>query len=196
MIPGPVSFLGDERQSGAYLLLLDASATILVSFGRFQGGRPVVVPSGMIAYVGSAMGKHGATALAGRLLRHATRTGGRPPHAIRPGLLDECRRTNLGPAELQPPLAKSLRWHIDYLLDEAQVEIVRIVALRTSLRLESALARQLAGKPGCVPIAAGLGAADAHGETHLLHGIEPDDLMQTMVNVMATASGGIDRTRS
>lgn len=167
---------GDHGQSGAYLLWMQARQETSVSFGRFQGGRPIVISAGWYAYVGSAMGQRGASALAGRLLRHVTRTGGRPPHAIRDALAAECARVGLGAPDLRPPAAKRQRWHIDYLLDEIEVEIVRIMVIRTTARLESALARQLSALPRVVPLAPGLGASDARGESHLLRCSDPDTL--------------------
>lgn len=165
---------GDSGQSGTYLLWMLARRETSVSFGRFQGGRPIAIPAGWYAYVGSAMGQRGASALAGRLLRHATRTGGRPPHAIRDALAAECVRAGLGAPGLRPPATKRLHWHIDYLLDEIEVEIVRIMTIRAAARLESALARQLSAIPGVVPLAPGLGASDARGESHLLRCSDPD----------------------
>lgn len=120
------------------------------------------------------MGQRGASAPAGRLLRHATRTGDKPPHAIRDALAVECLRVGLGAPGLRPPAAKRLHWHIDYLLDEIEVEIVRIMVIRAVARLEGALARQLSAMPGVVPLAPGLGASDARGESHLLRCSDPD----------------------
>jgi hypothetical protein len=66
------------------------------------------------------------------------------------------------------PAAKRLHWHADYLLEETAVEIRYITVILTALRVESDLARWLAGLPGAVPIVAGFGASDAPGQTHLL----------------------------
>jgi len=170
----PITFQGDASQSGTYLLWMLARRETSVSFGRFQGGRPIAIPAGWYAYVGSAMGQRGASALAGRLLRHVTRTGDKSPHAIRAALAAECVRVGLGAPGLQPPTAKRLHWHIDYLLDEIEVEIVRIMVIRAVARLEGALARQLSALPGVVPLAPGLGASDARGESHLLRCSDPD----------------------
>lgn len=168
-----ITFLGDDSRTGAYILWLRVRTDLTLPFGRFQRGRAVDVPAGLVAYVGSALGR-GATGLAGRLLRHATRTGDRPPHAIRAPLLAECARLGVGAPGLRPPAAKRLHWHSDYLLDEAEVEIARITAIRTAARVESMLARRLSALPGVVPLAPGLGAGDARGETHLLRYSDPD----------------------
>lgn len=174
MMANHITFLGDDSRTGAYILWLNVRAKVAVTFGRFQGGRPVHVPAGTVAYVGSAMGTQGATALAGRLLRHATRTGERPPHAIRAALFDALQNAGMGAPEIRPPHAKRLHWHIDYLLDENEAEIIHVTAIRTAARLESALARRLAALPGVVPLAPGLGASDARGQTHLLHYADRD----------------------
>lgn len=181
----PITFQGDAGQSGTYLLWMLARRETSVSFGRFQSGRPVVIPPGWCAYVGSAMGQRGASAPAGRLLRHATRTGDKPPHAIRATLAAECLRVGLGAPGLQPPATKRLYWHIDYLLDEIDIEIVRIMVFRAAARLESVLARQLSAIPGVVPLAPGLGASDARGESHLLRCSDPDTL-DRLAAVIAT----------
>lgn len=163
-----ITFWGDVSQSGAYVLWMRAREGALVSFGRFRGGRPVAVVPGWYAYVGSAMGQRGATALTGRLLRHATRTGEGPPHAIREAMVASFVAEGLGKVPLKPPTRKRLHWHVDYLLDEPSVELERVTVIRTDARIESALARRLAALPGASPLLPGLGASDAPGETHLL----------------------------
>ena len=114
------------------------------------------------------MGRRGASALASRLLRHATRTDGKPPHSIRETLGAAFAVEGLGLPSLEPPAQKRLYWHIDYLLDEMEIAIEAVSVVRTAARIESDLARGLAAAPGVVPLAAGLGASDAPGETHLL----------------------------
>ncbi len=164
----PVTFWGNDGQRGAYLLWMRASEETVVSFGRFRGGLPVAITAGRYVYVGSAMGRSGATALAGRLLRHATRSGGRPPHAIREAMMRSFAVAGLGDPPLRPPSLKRLHWHVDYLLDEPAVTLEQVTVIRAEARLESALARQLAALPGASPLLIGLGAGDAPGETHLL----------------------------
>jgi len=150
---------------GVYVLRLAVGAPLLVRFGRYAGGQPVAVPAGECLYAGSALGARGAVALAGRLLRHATRSGGRPAHALREPL-----RARLAAAGLAAslPAGKTLRWHIDYLLDEAAVALRGVVALRTATRLEGVLVERLLAQPGVVPLAPGLGGSDDRGRTHLL----------------------------
>ena len=151
-------------RGGVYVLRVAVSAPLMVRFGRYGGGRPVAVPAGVYLYVGSALGARGATALAGRLLRHATRAGG-PAHAIRPALHAQLAAVGLA-APL--PAAKTPRWHIDYLLEEPAAEIDGLLAIRTTARLETALVERLLRWPGVAPLAPGLGASDDRGHTHLL----------------------------
>ena len=179
------SAIGGDRacRGGVYGLHVRLAAPRAVVFGRFRGGQPIAVPAGDIFYVGSALG-----GLAARLLRHATRSAVRrearqralpadaerpkapdyepgTPHAIRDELAARLAAAGL-PARL--PAAKRLRWHIDYLLDEPDVALAGVWAWRTAAPLESVLANQLASQPGIVPVAAGLGASDDRGQTHLL----------------------------
>ena len=152
---------GDTSCSGGvYVLRLRVTAPLAVVFGRFRGGQPITVPAGDYFYVGSALNGLGA-----RLLRHATRRGDRPPQAIRDALAGQLAAAKL-PA--RPPAAKRLHWHVDYLLDEPDVALVGVWSWRTAAPLESALAAWLAAQPGILPLAAGLGASDDRGQTHLL----------------------------
>jgi Uri superfamily endonuclease len=169
-----ITFCGDSSHTGTYILWLEVRADLALSFGRFRGGRVFAAPAGRYAYVGSAMGRGGATALAGRLLRHATRSSGRLPHAIRDVMVVRLVEAGLRAGDVPLPAAKRLRWHIDYLLDETAVEIASVIVIGAVGCIESELARWLAGRPGVVPLAAGLGASDAPGETHLLR--LPDEL--------------------
>lgn len=163
-----ITFLGDQCYTGAYVLWIRVATGLRLAFGRFQGGRPVNVPAGAYAYVGSAMGRRGAPALAGRLLRHATRTSDKPPQAIRAAMLDQFAAAGLATGTLRPPATKRLHWHIDYLLDEMAVVIEEVTVVRTAARVESRLARGLAAAQGSAPLAPGLGASDMPGETYLL----------------------------
>lgn len=145
---------------GVYVLWIHVAAPLNVVFGRFRGGQPIAVPAGDYFYVGSALG-----GLAGRLLRHATRGGVRPPQAIRDQLAWRLAAAGLA---ARRPTAKRRRWHVDYLLDEMDVALVGVWAWRTAEPLEGALAEWLAAQAGVVPLAAGLGASDDRGRTHLL----------------------------
>jgi len=158
----PLSILGEGRPEGAYILRLTVRRPLRVVFGRFRGGRPVAVPAGECLYVGSAMGGLGR-----RLVRHATRTDGRPPHPIRAAMLSHFPAAGLG-QDLLPRCGKSLRWHVDYLLDDPAVALCAVIVLCSGRRLEAELARLLQADPHTFPLAAGLGASDSPGNTHLL----------------------------
>ncbi len=164
----PVVVLGDASPSGAYLLRIAVTQPLSLAFGRFKGGRLIDLPAGEYLYIGSARGTKGAASLAHRLVRHATRSGARPPHPIRAHLIARLQAEGLGEGDLWPKGEKRLRWHIDYLLDQPAAELTHVVAVRTAARLETALARQLARDAHTAVIAKGLGAGDARGSTHLL----------------------------
>jgi Uri superfamily endonuclease len=73
---------------------------------------------------------------------------------------------------LRGPVKKTPFWHIDYLLDESAVTLEAVLAVRSGDRLEARLASWLGNYRWTSLLRAGLGAADAPGETHLvrLHG--------------------------
>ena len=144
------------------------------------------MPAGVYVYVGSAMGRRGPATLARRLLRHAVRSGRRKVHRVfrapsgkgaeapttnQPILGDMLRtfvETGLAPPGVRPPARKSLHWHVDYLLEHPAAVLTQAIAIRSAGRLEDSLAAHLAADPGTVPLAPGLGASDAAGQTHLL----------------------------
>lgn len=153
---------------GVYLLHLHVARAITVTFGRFQAGRPIPLPAGDYLYVGSALGRQGATTLAGRLLRHTTRSGDLPPHAIQTLLRMQLQEHSLltsSRAGLSRP--KRLFWHIDYLVDRLEGEISQIFIFSTTQQLEGAIARILAADPAVTAVAPGLGASDDPHATHL-----------------------------
>ncbi|MEZ4519752.1 MAG: GIY-YIG nuclease family protein [Chloroflexota bacterium] len=163
---------GGEFPTGAYLLHIHCPNPLTVTFGRFEGGRPISLDAGDYIYVGSAMGR-GAAGLAGRLIRHATRCApGAPPHAIRDALLTSFRTSGL---PSQPPRTKRLHWHIDYLLEKPPAELADVWAVRSAESLEAELATRLASHTALEPVARGLGASDHRGATHLLYLTPPMD---------------------
>lgn len=164
-----LTFIGEKYIQGIYLLHIHVTASIVVTFGRFQGGRPIAIQPGDYLYIGSALGQRGATSLAGRLLRHATRSDSRPPHAIRIPLTIQLQEAGLiAHNKIVTPPSKRCFWHIDYLVDQLAAEITQIIALRTPQRLEAQLARRLAHDPVVSPLVPGLGASDDPRATHLL----------------------------
>ncbi|MFN8490056.1 MAG: DUF123 domain-containing protein [Caldilineaceae bacterium] len=160
----PILILGEEFQSGVYLLHLHVHQPLAVACGRFNRGQPLFFQPGDYVYVGSALGARGAP-LANRLVRHATRSAGRPPHALRTILLEQLALGDNHAIHLRP---KKLFWHVDYVLDELAVELCGVIALRTACRLEGRLAQWLNADSCTFVIEKGLGASDHHGATHLL----------------------------
>ena len=156
------SVLGDSGRSGTYLLRIGIVRALDLAFGRFMGGKPVHLPAGEYAYVGSALGQ----GLAARLIRHATRTGGKPPHRLRGPMIAHFGAIGLGGR--LPSRGKRLHWHVDYLLDHPAAELTCVIAVRSSTRLEPVLAARLENDPCTTIVAPGLGANDAPGHTHLL----------------------------
>ncbi len=182
----PAVILGDGWQSGAYVLGISLRTPLTLAFGRFQNGRPVSLGAGRYVYVGSAMGQRGSSSLAHRLLRHATRSDGRPPQTIRPALLAALQVAGLGPKALRPPVTKRVRWHVDYLLDEPAVTLSRVLAVRSERPLEHELAEWVAARPETEPLAPGLGASDHPGHTHLFAAAAVDALWDELTGCAAS----------
>ncbi|MBN2503082.1 MAG: DUF123 domain-containing protein [Anaerolineales bacterium] len=160
--------IGTAAPGGVYLLRIRVMADLQVRFGCFNNGSPVSLTTGEYCYLGSALARGQTPRLGQRVVRHATRTGAQPPHAIRPALLAHLEILGLEGGRLLPRQAKKTFWHIDYLLDCLEAEIVNIYLIPTSDAIESALAGFLEAQPETEVIAKGLGASDAAGYTHLL----------------------------
>lgn len=176
----PLIVMGEDLPCGAYALRLGAAHDLHLQFGRFQGGKTIAIPAGDYIYVGSAMGRKGASRLAARLIRHATRTAGKAPHAIRAALLERF------PDGAPPRRGKTLAWNVDYLLDELAVSIDQIYLLRAENRLETAIAEYLLTDSHTSIIEKGLGANDVPGHTHLLR-VEADEAWWTELANYLTA---------
>lgn len=162
---------GSQTQGGVYLLRLTVSQPILVGFGRFQHGRSLPVAAGDYLYVGAALAAKGSTSLARRLIRHASRSNTATPHLVRQKMLDLFPQIGLGPTPLLPPAHKTLRWHVDFLLEETAVTLTTAYLIRNNrlgVALETAVARFLLTLPNVSPLAVGLGSSDDPGGTHLL----------------------------
>lgn len=162
----PVVILGADDLGGVYLLRIRLRRGVRLRFGRFQGRRPISLTAGEYIYVGSALARPGAAALARRLLRHATRASD-GSHPVRPLLLQALRDSGLASAAMRPPTTKRLHWHVDHLLEHRAAALVGVVALRTSVAREDDLAALLAAESKARMVARGLGASDAAGPTHL-----------------------------
>ena len=164
-----IAIIGDKSQAGTYILRIRLKEGAALRFGRFKKGKLISTPAGEYAYIGSALAEKGATTLARRLIRHATRSGHQHPHRIRETMLCRFAKCGLGDGNLLPRRGKTLHWNVDFLLDLPSAELVGISAIRSRERLEDRLARQLEEDPHTGVIERGLGANDVPGNTHLLH---------------------------
>ena len=159
---------GDDSQAGTYVLRIRLKENTTLQFGRFKKGKRISLPIGDYVYIGSALSEKGATSLARRLIRHATRTGDKSPHAIREKMINRFIECGLGPPDPLPKHGKTLHWNVDFLLDLPSAELVNIFAIRSAERLENGLAKRLEQDPHTEIIERGLGANDTPGNTHLL----------------------------
>ena len=163
-----IVIIGNDSQAGTYLLRIHLKENITLKFGRFKKGKLISLPTGDYVYIGSALSEKGATSLARRLIRHATRTGDKLPHPIREKMINRFIECGLGPRDLLSKHGKTLHWNIDFVLDLQLAELVNIFAIRSTERLENRLAKRLERDPHTEIIERGLGANDAPGATHLL----------------------------
>ena len=165
-------FLGTSAQSGSqagsYVLRIRVDEPADVAFGRFKQGKSIHVARGEYAYVGSALADRGAVSLARRLVRHATRTGERPPHPIRDSMLAHFPSVGLGEGALLPRNGKRRHWNVDHLLDLPQADLAQAFVIRYPVRMEREIARHIELEPQTTILERGLGAHDAPGTTHLL----------------------------
>ncbi len=164
-----IAITGDESHAGTYILRIRLKKGTALRFGRFKKGKLISLPAGEYAYIGSALSEKGATTLARRLVRHATRSGDQHPHRIRETMLRQFAECGLGDGNLLPRRGKTLHWNVDFLLNLPSAELVGVVAIRSRKRLEDRLAKQLEADPHTGVIERGLGANDVPGNTHLLH---------------------------
>ena len=163
-----IVIIGNESQAGTYVLRIHLRKDTSLQFGRFKKGKQISLPAGDYAYVGSALAEKGATSLARRLVRHATRSGEKRPHGIRKTMVEHFAECGLGDGNLLPKRGKTLFWNIDFLLDLEAAEIKGFSAIRSAERLEDRLAKKLEQDPHTQIIERGLGANDVPGNTHLL----------------------------
>jgi Uri superfamily endonuclease len=156
--------------TGAYLLHLWLPTPASVTLGRFQRGMPVQLPVGSLLYAGSAMGAAARAPLAHRLLRHARRSSGKPSHPLLSILHNHFKISSDWQADLAQTAARSakrLHWHIDYLVDLTEVELLQVIIVRSELPCEQIVAQHLAQDPLVRILQPGIGATDLPGATHL-----------------------------
>ena len=163
-----ICIVGADSQAGTYILRIRLKKNTTLQFGRFKKGKLISLPAGDYTYVGSALSEKGATSLARRLVRHATRSNDKPPHTIREKMIHQFAECGLGSGNLLLRQGKTLYWNVDFLLDLQSAEIVNIFAIRSPERLENRIAKWLEGDPRTNIIEPGLGANDAPGNTHIL----------------------------
>ena len=170
-----ISIIGDDSQAGTYVLRIHLKENTTLQFGRFKKGKLISLPAGDYIYIGSALSEKGATSLGRRLIRHATRSRNKPPHAIREKMMHQFAEYGLGNGNLLPRHGKTLHWNVDFLLDLQSAELISIFAIRSPRRLENRIAKWFEHDPHTEVIEPGLGANDAPGNTHLLR-LRADDL--------------------
>lgn len=176
---------------GAYLLIITVTQPCAVVFGRYQAGQPVVVQSGQLLYIGSARGSGDHPRMAQRILRHLTRTGDAPPHALRAQAAAHFRQS----CPVTPPRRKQLRWHIDYLLDRPEATVSAIWLARGDTINETSLYTRLHATGLVAPVAYRLGASDHPQATHLLYWHESIQALQsTLGGLCQHHSNPIDAT--
>ena len=181
-----IAIIGDESHAGTYILRIHLKKDTTLRFGRFKKGKLISTPAGEYAYVGSALSEKGATTLARRLVRHATRSGDQHPHPIRETMLHRFAECGLGHANLLPRRGKTLHWNVDFLLNLPAAELVGISAIRSRKRLEDRLAKQLEEDPHTGIIERGLGANDVPGNTHLLHVNATEAWWESLPNLLVS----------
>ncbi|RIK39935.1 MAG: hypothetical protein DCC55_16545 [Chloroflexi bacterium] len=178
-------FLGDQDQSGVYVLRMAVKETFSLALGRFEGGRLLTFHAGDYVYVGSALAERGATSLAPRLLRHATRSGGLSPHLIREQMVPAFAAVGLGCPGLTPPAGKRCFWNVDFLLDHPAVEITQVYIVRTRRCLEPLVAQLLLSDKHTQIVEKGIGAHDHPGATHLLGVQAPEAWWEALTTRLA-----------
>lgn len=181
-----ISILGNNSQAGTYVLRIRLTKETKLKFGRFKKGKLISLPAGDYTYVGSALSEKGSTSLARRLVRHATRTSSKPHHNIRDDMLNEFQACGLGPTNPLLKNEKKLFWNIDYLLDLEISEIINVIAIRSSQRLESTIGKQLEHNEDTQIIEKGLGANDSPNNTYILRVISDDRWWLSLVDDIQT----------
>ncbi len=171
----PIRCFGNNSRQGTYALFVTLSEAQDIAFGRFLEGAKLPLQPGVYLYIGSALGNRPASApLARRLVRHTTRSAGKPAHLIRERMVGAFLENGLASPDFSPPAGKKLHWHVDYLLDSRYAEITTVMAIRSGKRLESSLSDLAASFEETFPVAPGLGASDTKNGTHLFGIRDPE----------------------
>lgn len=164
----PVTIIGNNHQGGTYIQKIMVEKPLQIQIGKFMGGKQIKFAAGQYLYVGSALATTGATSLAHRILRHLTRSDGKPPHKIRDHTISAFSAHAIGSVDLIPPAKKTLFWNIDYLLEQKHVSLSNLLIIRSPKRIEGIITKLLEEDPHTSVIEKGLGANDLPGRTNLL----------------------------
>ena len=163
-----IRIFGEASQAGTYVLRIRLENTRKIKFGGFKKGKLITLPVGDYTYVGSALSDKGSTSLARRLVRHATRSNNKQPHRIRNTMIKHFQECGLGPPDPIPKNGKKLFWNVDYLLDLEMAEIINVIAIRSSQKLENTIGKFLEHNTQSHIIEKGLGANNAPNHTYIL----------------------------
>lgn len=169
-MPSPTNIIGIQSETcwvGTYALHIAISEPITIPIGRLHRGRPIYFPAGHYLYVGSALGAANSLALPRRLVRHAARSAGQQPHPVYLALLDHFAAEGLDASHLPLRAGKRLHWNIDHLLDHTAATLVQVFYIRSPHPLERVLVAHLEQDVETGIVAAGFGAQDHRGHTHL-----------------------------
>lgn len=179
-----ILIIGENSQAGTYILRIRLKESTKLKFGGFKKGKLIPLPAGDYTYVGSALSEKGSTSLARRLVRHATRNGNKPPHTIRQNMIHQFRKHHLGPLNPLPKSNKTLFWNIDHLLDLMETEIINIIAIRSTKRLENTISEFLESNPDTHIIEKSLGANDSPQHTHILRVSDDDNWWKSITDCL------------
>ncbi len=161
------TIFGSKYTMGSYILFIRISSSFQLAFGRFQKSRLFSIPDGDYLYIGSALGKTGDP-LARRLIRHASRSNGKPPHKIQSEIIKLFSKNDAVKSCAFIASEKKLHWHIDYFLEHSEAEITHVLIMRHPEKLEHHLSEFLASIRETSLVAPRLGAQDTRNSSHIL----------------------------
>ncbi len=161
------TIFGNKYTMGSYILFIRISSSFQLAFGRFQKSRLFSIPDGDYLYIGSALGKTGDP-LARRLIRHASRSNGKPPHKIQSEIIKLFSKNDAVKSCAFIASEKKLHWHIDYFLEHSEAEITHVLIMRHPEKLEHHLSEFLASIRETSLVAPRLGAQDTRNSSHIL----------------------------
>ncbi len=161
------TIFGNKYTMGSYILFIRISSSFQLAFGRFQKSRLFSIPDGDYLYIGSALGKTGDP-LARRLIRHASRSNGKPPHKIQSEIIKLFSKNDAVKSCAFIASEKKLHWHIDYFLEHSEAEITHVLIMRHPEKLEHHLSEFLASIRETSLVALRLGAQDTRNSSHIL----------------------------